>query len=79
MTAAGAPTSAATNAAAAKVREAFTGTWEVAAVAPDGATKAARRLVFNRDGTNAALGGGGKQLWAGTYEIYPTARPKVWD
>lgn len=65
------------NAAAAKAREAFAATWEVAAVTPAGATKDARRLVFHKDGTYAALGKGGKELWAGTYEIDPTTSPKA--
>ena len=45
----------------------------------EGATKDARRLVFRRDGTYAAVDGDGKELWAGTFEIDPTASPKVWD
>ena len=68
-----------TTAAAGKAREAFAGTWEIAAVRPAGATKDARRLVFHRDGTYAARDGGGTELWAGTFEIDPTARPKLWD
>ncbi|HEX4611737.1 MAG TPA: TIGR03067 domain-containing protein, partial [Urbifossiella sp.] len=44
-----------------------------------GATKDARRLVFKKDGTYAAVDQGGKELWAGTFEIDPTATPKVWD
>ena len=66
-------------AAIAKALETFTGTWEIVAVEPDGATKAARRLVFNKDGTYAAQDKDGKELWAGTFEIDPTATPKVWD
>ena len=73
------PKAGAENAALAKAREAFMGTWEVVAVTPAGATKDARRLVFNPDGTYSALGGDGKELWAGTYEIDPTATPKAWD
>ena len=46
---------------------------------PDGATKDARRLVSNKDGGYAALDRDGKELWAGTFEIDPTASPKVWD
>jgi uncharacterized protein (TIGR03067 family) len=57
----------------------FTGTWEIVAVTPDGATKDARRLVFRKDGTYAAQDKDGKELWAGTFEIDPTATPKVWD
>lgn len=62
-----------------RAMETFTGTWEIAAVKPEGATKDARRLVFNKDGTYAAVNKGGKELWAGTFEIDPTATPKVWD
>ena len=65
--------------AVAKALEAFTGTWEVATVRPDGATKDARRLVFSKDGGYAVLDKDGKELWAGTFEIDPTASPKVWD
>ena len=57
----------------------FTGTWEIVAVKPDGATKDARRLAFHKDGTYAAQDKDGKELWAGTFEIDPTATPKVWD
>jgi uncharacterized protein (TIGR03067 family) len=62
-----------------KAMETFAGTWEVAAVKPEGATKDARRLVFNKDGTYAAVNKHGKELWAGTFEIDPTATPKIWD
>jgi uncharacterized protein (TIGR03067 family) len=63
---------------AAATAEAFGGTWEIA-VRPAGATKDARRLVFHRDGTYADRDKDGKELWAGTFEIDPTASPKVWD
>lgn len=66
-------------AAVAKALETFAGTWEVVTVRPDGATKEARRLVFNKDGGYAALDKDGKELWAGTFEIDPTASPKVWN
>jgi uncharacterized protein (TIGR03067 family) len=66
-------------AAVAKALETFSGTWEITTVQPDRATKDARRLVFNRDGTYAAQDKDGKELWAGTFEIDPTATPKVWD
>ena len=66
-------------AAVAKALETFTGTWEIVTVRPDGATKDARRLVFDKDGGYAALDKAGKDLWAGTFEIDPTASPKVWD
>jgi len=69
----------ANQAAVAKALESFTGTWEIAAVQPDGATKDARRLVFHRDGTYAAQDKEGKELWAGTFEIDPAAKPKLWD
>ncbi len=73
------PKAEAKKAAVSKALESFTGTWEVATVQPEGATKDARRLVFDKDGTYAALDKDGKQLWAGTFEIDPTAKPKVWD
>jgi uncharacterized protein (TIGR03067 family) len=65
--------------AIAKALEAFSGTWEIAAVTPEAATKDARRLVFNKDGSYAAQDKDGKKVWAGTFEIDPTATPKVWD
>jgi uncharacterized protein (TIGR03067 family) len=65
--------------AVAQALEAFTGTWEIVAVTPDAATKDARRLVFNKDGTYAARDKDGKELWAGTFEIDPTVSPKVWN
>jgi uncharacterized protein (TIGR03067 family) len=78
-TAADEPKAEVKKAAVAKALEGFTGTWEIAAVTPEGATKDARRLVFRKDGTYAALDKDGKELWAGTFEIDPTATPKVWD
>jgi uncharacterized protein (TIGR03067 family) len=66
-------------AAVAKALKAFTGTWEIATVRPDGATKDASKLVFKKDGGYAALDKDGKELWAGTFEIDPTKTPKVWD
>lgn len=65
--------------AVAKALESFSGTWEIASMTPAGATKDARRLVFRKDGTYAAVDGDGKELWAGTFEVDPTASPKVWD
>lgn len=56
-----------------KALETFTGTWEIVAVTPDGATKDARRLVFHKEGIYAAQDKDGKELWAGTFEIDPTA------
>ena len=79
VTGADEPTAEAKQAAVAKALEAFAGTWEIATVKPDGATKDARRLVFNKDGTYTAQDKDGKELWAGTFEIDPTANPKVWD
>jgi uncharacterized protein (TIGR03067 family) len=66
-------------AAVAKALERFAGTWEVVAVKPDGAAKDVRRLVFKKDGGYAAKDEAGKELWAGTFEIDPTASPKIWD
>lgn len=68
-----------TKEAVAKALESFAGTWEIANVQPDGATKEARRLVFKTDGTYAAQDKDGKELWAGTFEIDPTVMPKVWN
>ena len=65
--------------ATAKALESFCGSWEIVTVSPDGATKDATRLVFKKDGTYAAVSKDGKELWAGTFEIDPTAAPKVWD
>lgn len=62
-----------------KALEAFAGTWEIAAVQPEGAAKEARRLVFRKDGSYAAQNADGKELWAGTFNLDPTATPKVWD
>jgi uncharacterized protein (TIGR03067 family) len=59
--------------------ETFADVWEIVTVQPVGAAKAARRLVFNNDGIYAAHDNGGTELWAGTFEIDPTASPKVWD
>jgi uncharacterized protein (TIGR03067 family) len=63
----------------AKALETFVGSWEIAIVRPEGATKDAHRLVFNKDGTYAAQDKDGKELWTGTFEIDPTATPNVWD
>lgn len=65
--------------ATAKALASFAGTWEMVKVTPDGATKDAKRLVFRKDGTYAAADKDGKELWGGTFEIDPTATPKVWD
>src|SRR5262245_29827384 len=57
----------------------FAGTWEIVAAQPEGSTKEARKLVFRKDGTYAALDKDGKELWAGTFDLDPTQIPKVWD
>lgn len=57
----------------------FAASWEIVSVKPEGATRNAKRLVFNADGTYAALDQTGKELWAGTFEIDPSASPKIWD
>jgi uncharacterized protein (TIGR03067 family) len=62
-----------------KALETFAGTWEIASVKPEGATRAARRLVFKKDCTYTAVDKDGKELWAGTFNLDPTATPKVWD
>ena len=66
-------------AAVARALEAITSTWEIVTVQPDGATKDARKMVFNKDGGYAAQDKDGKELWAGTFEIDPSASPTVWD
>ena len=62
-----------------KALESFSGTWEVASAKPEGVTKDARRLAFRKDRSHAALDKDGKELWAGTFDLDPTASPKVWD
>ena len=57
----------------------FVGTWEIAAAQPKGVTKEAQKLVFRKDKTYAVLDKDGKELWAGTFDLDPTATPKVWD
>ncbi|MDY3551158.1 TIGR03067 domain-containing protein [Gemmata sp. JC717] len=65
--------------AIAKAMETFAGRWEIVSVKPVGATKDARRLVFDAGGTYSARDQDGKELWAGTFEIDPTTTPNVWD
>ena len=62
-----------------KALETFAGTWEIVAVQPEGITKEARKLVFRKDGTYAALDKDDKELWAGTFDLDPTTTPKIWD
>lgn len=62
-----------------KALESFSGTWDVTSAKPEGVMKDARKLVFRKDGTYAALDSDGKELWAGTFDLDPTATPKVWD
>jgi uncharacterized protein (TIGR03067 family) len=62
-----------------KAQESFAGTWNIATVVPVGAAKDAKQLVFRKDWTYAALDKDGKELWAGTYELDPTATPPIWD
>lgn len=59
--------------------EAFSGTWQIIDVQPPGSTQQAKFLLFRTDQTYAALDAEGKELWAGTYDLDPTASPKVWD
>ena len=59
--------------------ELFSGTWEIVCVQPPGTTKEAKRLVFRKDRTYAALDADGKELWAGTFNLDATATPKTWD
>jgi uncharacterized protein (TIGR03067 family) len=62
-----------------KALASFSGTWEITSAKPEGITKDARSLVFRKDMTYAALDKDGKELWAGTFDLDPTASPKVWD
>lgn len=62
-----------------KALEGFAGTWEIAAAHPEGITKDARKLVFRKDMTYAALDKDNKELWGGTFDLDPTASPKIWD
>jgi uncharacterized protein (TIGR03067 family) len=57
----------------------FAGTWQIKSVEPKGATQAARRLVFRKDLTYAALDENGNELWSGTFDLDPTVRPGIWD
>ncbi|QEG01567.1 hypothetical protein Mal15_56440 [Stieleria maiorica] len=59
--------------------ESFSGTWQIVDVQPPGITKEAKRLVFRKDRTYAALDAGDQELWAGTFDLDPTSTPKVWD
>lgn len=62
-----------------KALETFAGTWEIVSTKPDGITKGARKLIFHKDMTYASLDKDDKELWAGTFNLDPTASPKVWD
>ncbi len=57
----------------------FAGTWKIVSSEPAGATKEATQLVFHKDLTYAALDQHGKELWSGTFDLDPTAKPKRWD
>jgi len=57
----------------------FSGTWEIIETQPAGVTKDARFLTFRADSTYAALDADGRELWAGTFDLDPTATPKIWD
>jgi uncharacterized protein (TIGR03067 family) len=62
-----------------KALESFAGTWEIGIARTEGVTKEARKLVFRKDATYAALDKDGKELWAGTFDLDPTTTPKIWD
>jgi uncharacterized protein (TIGR03067 family) len=79
VTAADEPRAEVKKAAVSNALETFAGIWEIVTIKPDGATKDARRLVFNKDGTYAAQDKDANELWAGTFEIDPALSPKVWD
>lgn len=57
----------------------FAGTWKIVSSEPAGATKDATQLIFHKDLTYAALDQQGKELWSGTFDLDPTAKPKRWD
>ncbi|WP_164100601.1 hypothetical protein [Candidatus Laterigemmans baculatus] len=59
--------------------KAFAGTWEIVDIQPPGSTKDAKRLVFRKDRTYAALNAENQELWAETFDLDPTVTPKVWD
>ncbi|MEW4486490.1 TIGR03067 domain-containing protein [Thalassoglobus sp. JC818] len=59
--------------------ESFHGTWEIIKVQPPESTKDAKRLVFRKDGTYAALDADNQELWAGTYDLDASVTPKIWD
>lgn len=65
--------------AVAKALESFSGSWEIVKMSPAGATQGAKRILFKRDGTYAAVDEEGNKLWAGMFEIDPTASPNMWD
>lgn len=46
-----------------KALELFSGTWDVTSAKPEGVMKDARKLVFRKDRTYAALDRDGKELW----------------
>jgi uncharacterized protein (TIGR03067 family) len=54
----------------------FAGIWEILT---EGQTGPAQFAVFRKDGTYSTYDKDGKELWLGTFEIDPTAKPKVWD
>lgn len=62
-----------------KALKSFSGTWQIVRVEPPGSTKDAKFLVFRQDQTYLALDDKGKELWAGTFDLDPTAKPKIWD
>src|SRR6476659_114320 len=58
--------------------ESFSGAGEIVSTKPEEVTKDARKLVFRKDMTYAALDKDGMELWAGTFDLDPTESPKVW-
>lgn len=59
--------------------KAFVGVWDICHAQPAGAAKEAKKLHFREDMTYAALDKDGKEMWAGTFDLDPTATPKIWD
>ena len=59
--------------------ETFSGIWEIIDVQPPGSVKDAQRLVFRQDQTYVARNKNNEELWAGTFNLDPTATPSIWD
>jgi uncharacterized protein (TIGR03067 family) len=54
----------------------FAGIWRMRT---EGGTGEARFAVFRKDGRYSTYDKNGMELWSGTFDLDPTANPKVWD